>query len=141
MPSRPPNEFVTTTQGMMRQSGETLFSAVCMFIRRCHTKRLFSVRFPYSSLFPIGHIRMYNLQIIRLIRLLKLEKTKKKGNSQFHGASSFILWLLGCHLATNMCTFCSLHTISAHRSVVYITMGVLPNLKRLTSNIFKVPMS
>lgn len=51
---------------------------------------------------------MYNLQIIRLIRLLKLEKMKKKEkkkkNSQFHGASSFILWLLGCHLATIMCT-------------------------------------
>lgn len=60
--------FLTTNQGMMKRSGQTHSSAVCISIKRCLAKKLFFIRFQYSSLFPWWHpdnTQVY-LQVIRL---------------------------------------------------------------------------
>lgn len=51
---RPLNAFVTTKQEMMKQQGETLFSAVGAPVSRCHTDMLFLLHFPYSSFISQG---------------------------------------------------------------------------------------
>lgn len=111
---------------------ERLCSAACIFIRRCHTKMLSDSLI--QAYFPIRwgpknvHV-LYVVQIIGLPKLLKLEKLKTKRKTR----------CFFCPLVTGATPRCKcLHILFlSHSWVVYITTGVLPNLKQLKSNIFK----
>lgn len=106
------NVFLTTKQGMMKQSGETLSSAVCISIKRCH------VSIP-SSYYTYICFSLENKEMVSFTVLL-LSCFGYLGETWLETSAHFVPF-----------------TQMAHSSVVHITMGSLPNLKRLTSNILK----
>lgn len=91
MPSRPPDVFVTTKQGKTKQSGETLFSAVCMSIRRCHTKNVIFSQIPLFKQISQQNDSLKNTCVLELLD--SEDVLSWKIMKSLHGAS-FVLWLL-----------------------------------------------